>query len=102
MYAAVFVGLISFPFVYFTIRRLRLLTTAAFIFGVVLAEIVVITPFDRRFGLGGSVPALALALCVVSLSGWRLFHWSAIGQSSSGYIPSADHNSRVRGLYCRL
>ena len=71
---AVFVGLISFPFVYFTVRRLRLLTTAAFIFGIVLAEVVAITPFDRRLGFAGSLPALALALCIVRFSGWRLFH----------------------------
>src|SRR6516164_9422075 len=52
------IGVISFPFVYFTVRRLRLLTTAAFIFGVVVAEIVVMTPFDRFLGLVGSAPAL--------------------------------------------
>jgi hypothetical protein len=71
--AAVFVGLISFPFVYFAVRRLRLLTAAAFILGIVLAEIVVMTPFDRRVGFVGSLPALALALCIVRLSRWRLF-----------------------------
>src|SRR6476620_7007660 len=48
------IGVISFPFVYFTVRRLRLLTTAGFIFGIVLAEIVIMTPFDRRLGMGGS------------------------------------------------
>jgi hypothetical protein len=63
---AVLVGLISFPFVYFTVSGLRLLTTVGFIVGVVLAEIVVITPFDRRLGLIGSLPALALGLCILS------------------------------------
>jgi hypothetical protein len=81
------IGVISFPFVYFTVRRLRLLTTAAFIFGVVVAEIVVMTPFDRFLGLVGSAPALALALCLVRFSGWRLFHWPANGQSSNGHTP---------------
>ena len=47
------IGVISFPFVYFTVRRLRLLTTAAFIFGIVLAEIVIMTPLDRRLGMVG-------------------------------------------------
>jgi len=70
---AVVIGLISFPFVYFTVRRLRLPTTAAFILGIVLGEIVVMTPFDRRLGFIGSLPALALALCIVRFSGWRLF-----------------------------
>ena len=68
------IGVISFPFVYFTVRRLRLRTTAAFIFGVVLAAILVMTPFDRRLGMVGSLAALALALAVVRFSGWRLFH----------------------------
>lgn len=71
---SVLIGLIFFPFVYFTVRRLRLRTTAAFIVGIVLAEILIITPLDRRLGLVGSLPALALALCVVRFSGWRLFH----------------------------
>ena len=70
---AVFIGLISFPFVYFTVRGFRLHTTAAFIFGIVLAEIVIVTPFDRRLGMVGAVAALALSLCVVRFSGWRLF-----------------------------
>ena len=84
------IGVISFPFVYFTVRRLRLLTTAAFIFGIVLAEIVIMTPFDRRLGMVGSLLALALALAVVRFSGWRLFHWSANDPSSSGYNPPAS------------
>jgi hypothetical protein len=67
------IGVTSFPFVYFAVRRLRLLTTAAFIFGIVLAEIVVMTPLDRRLGFVGSLPALALALCIARFSRWRLF-----------------------------
>jgi len=56
------------------VRRLRLLTTAAFIFGIVLAEIVMMTPLDRRLGMVGSLLALALALAVVRFSGWRLLN----------------------------
>jgi hypothetical protein len=74
---AVLIGAIAFPIVYFTVRRLRLRTTAGFIVGIVLAEIVIVTPFDRRLGLVGTLPALALALCVVRFSGWRLFHPAA-------------------------
>src|SRR5690349_4908661 len=70
---ALLIGLGSFPFVYFAVRGFRLRTTAAFIFGSVLAEIVIFTPFDRRFGMAGAVAALALALCLVRFSGWRVF-----------------------------
>ena len=68
-----FFGLVSFPFVYFTLRKPRLSTAASFVFGVVLAEIAVITPFRGSLGLFGSIPALAGALFVCRYSGWRIF-----------------------------
>jgi hypothetical protein len=77
IWMALLIGIVSFPFVYFTLRGLRLRTTATFIFGIVLAEIVIVTPFDRRLGMVGAVAALALALCVVRFSGWRLFRPTA-------------------------
>ncbi len=70
---AIVVGLISFPFAYFTIRKLRLLTTTLFVFGVVLGEIVLVTPFWAWLGLYGSIPVLAGALLVCRFSGWRIF-----------------------------
>ena len=70
---AVIFGLISFPFVFFTIRKLRLLTTTLFVFGAVLGEIVLVTPFWGWRGLHGSVAALAGALLVCRFSGWRIF-----------------------------
>jgi len=70
---AVFFGLLSFPFVYFSIRKLRLLTSTLFVFGLVLGEIVLVTPFAGWLGLFGSGPALAGALLICRFSGWRMF-----------------------------
>jgi hypothetical protein len=69
----IFFGLVSFPFVYFTLRKLRLSTAASFVFVVVLAEIAIVTPFGGWLGLFRSIPALAGALFVCRYSGWRIF-----------------------------
>jgi hypothetical protein len=66
-------GCMSFPFAYFSLRDLRLLTTAPFVFGAVLAEIVLITPFFGWPGFFGAVPTLAWALLFCRSSGWRGF-----------------------------
>jgi len=70
---AVFCGLLSFPFVYYALRTLRLLTAAPFVLGVVLGEILAVTPFVGWFGFFGALPALAGALLVCKFSGWRAF-----------------------------
>jgi hypothetical protein len=67
------VGLISFPFVYFATRKLRLVTSALFIFGAVLVEILLVTPFGGLLGFIGSPFALILALITCRFSDWRIF-----------------------------
>jgi hypothetical protein len=73
MLVSIVVGLVSFPFVYFTVRDLPLRTTAPFLCGIVLLEIVTVTPFSPRLGLGGSAPSLVLALLIARFSRWPMF-----------------------------
>ncbi len=70
---AFFLGFVSFPFAYLALRNLRLVTSASFVFLVMLAEIAIVTPFSPSSALLGSVPTLALALLVCRFSGWRIF-----------------------------
>jgi hypothetical protein len=58
----IFFGLISFPFVYFTTRNRQLKSTAPAIFGIVIGEIILITPIARMANLFGAPVALAAAL----------------------------------------
>jgi hypothetical protein len=73
LYVGTFLGILSFPFAYFAIRNRRLLTSALFVFGVVLTEILLVTPFAGWVGFVGSVPALGAGLLVCRFSGSRWF-----------------------------
>ena len=70
---AIIFGAFTFPFAYFAVRDRRLMTSALFVFGVVLAEILLVTPFAGWRGLVGCVPALAVGLVLCRFSGWRWF-----------------------------
>jgi predicted membrane protein len=70
---ALIFGVVTFPFTYYAIRDLRLRSATAFVLAVVLAEIVIFTAIKPRFGLVGTVPALAVALAVCRFSGWNIF-----------------------------
>ncbi|HEV2396839.1 MAG TPA: hypothetical protein VGS27_07860 [Candidatus Sulfotelmatobacter sp.] len=71
IYGGVVCGVLSFPFAYFSTRNRRLLNSTLFVFGVVLAEILLVTPFAGWGGLVGSVPALGFGLLVCQYSGWK-------------------------------
>jgi hypothetical protein len=73
IYGGIFFGIISFPFSYLAVRDLRLMAPALFIFGTVLCEILMITPFAGWLGLFGSVPTLVIALLICRFSGWQIF-----------------------------
>ena len=73
VYGAVFFGLISFPFAYFAVRKVRLAPAALFIFGTVLGEILFVTPFLGPVGLFGAVLTLAVALFICRFSRWQIF-----------------------------
>lgn len=73
VYGGVLFGLVSFPFTYFSIRNLRLAAPALFIFGAVLCEILLFTPFAGWLGLIGSVPTLVIALLICRYSDWQIF-----------------------------
>jgi hypothetical protein len=72
-FGAILFGLVAFPFAYFTVRNRRLAPAALFIFGMVLAEILLVTPFWGWFGLFGALPSFAVALLVCRFSHWRIF-----------------------------
>ncbi len=73
VYGGTFLGVLSFPFAYFATRNRRLLTSALFIFGVVITEILFVTPLVGWGGFVGSVPALVIGLLVCRFSGLRWF-----------------------------
>ena len=73
LYGGAVCGVLSFPFTYFGTLHRRLLRSALFVFGVVIMEIVLVTPFAGWSGLVGSIPALGLGLMVCQHSGWRGF-----------------------------
>jgi hypothetical protein len=73
MYGGTFLGVLSSPFAFFAVRNRRLLRSTLFIFGVVIVEIMLITPFAGWGGLVGSVPALIVGLLVCRFSGWNWF-----------------------------
>jgi hypothetical protein len=66
-------GVFTFPFAYLAVRDRRLLTSFLFVFGVVLTEILLVTPFAGWRGLVGCVPALIMGFVVCRFSGWRWF-----------------------------
>src|SRR5262249_15670123 len=72
-------GLISFPFAYFAVRNLRLGSTALFCYGIVMAEILIVTPFANWLGAFCSFPALGVALIICRFSGWRIFARAGTG-----------------------
>ena len=73
IYGGTFLGALSFPFVYFAVRNRRLLTSTLFVFGVVVTEILLVTPFAGWGGLVGSLPAFGFGLLVCQYSGWKWF-----------------------------
>src|SRR5208282_6582899 len=73
IYGGTVCGVVSFPFAYFAVRNRRLLTSALFIFGVVILEILFVTPFAGWVGLVGSVPALSVSVLVCRFSWWKWF-----------------------------
>lgn len=66
VFGGVFWGLTSFPFAYFTLRKLRLCMAASFVFGAVLAEILIVTPIAGGFVIWGAILVLVSALIVAS------------------------------------
>jgi len=70
---AIVSAVVVFPFAYFAVRDRQLSASALFVFGVVVIEILSVTPFAGWRGLVGCVPALILGLAVCRLSGWRWF-----------------------------
>jgi len=79
IYGGVVCGVLLFPFAYFSTRNRRLLNSTLLVFGVVLAEILLITPFAGWGGLVGSIPALGFGLLVCQHSGWK---WLAQNRDS--------------------
>jgi hypothetical protein len=69
LYGGAVCGVLSFPFAYFGTLHRRLLTSALFVLGVVITEIVLVTPFAGWGGLVGSIPALAFGLLICQYSG---------------------------------
>ena len=81
VYGAAFLGALSFPFAYFATRNRRLFTSTFFIFGAVIMEILLVTPFAGWGGLVGSVPALGFGLLVCKYSDWKWFAQTEIYDS---------------------
>lgn len=73
VYGGAFCGVLSFPLAYFATRHRRLLTSVLFVFGGVITEILLVTPFAGWGGLVGSVPALGFGLLVCKYSSWKWF-----------------------------
>ena len=73
LYGGAVCGVLSFPFAYLGTLHRRLLTSALFVFAVVITEIMLVTPFAGWGGLVGSIPALGFGLLVCQYSGWKWF-----------------------------
>jgi hypothetical protein len=73
VYGGAFLGVLSFPFAYFATRNRRLFPSTLFIFGAVIVEILLVTPFAGRGGLVGSLPALGFGLLVCQYSDCKWF-----------------------------
>lgn len=73
LYGGAVCGVLSFPFAYVGTLHRRLLTSALFVFAVVITEIVLVTPFAGWGGLVGSIPALGFGLLICQYSGWKWF-----------------------------
>ena len=73
LYGGAICGVLSFPFAYLGPLHRRLFTSALFVFGVVITEIVLVTPFAGWGGLVGSIPALGFGLLICQFSGWKWF-----------------------------
>ena len=73
LYGGAVCGVLSFPFAYLGTLHRRLLTSALFVFAVVITEIMLVTPFAGWGGLVCAIPALGFGLLVCQYSGWKWF-----------------------------
>ena len=73
IFYATIAALIAFPIARFCLKGRRLLTCSLFVVGIVLAEVVVVTPFWGWGGFVGSFPALIGALLFCKLTKSKVF-----------------------------
>src|SRR5258708_23100736 len=66
-------ALISFPIAWYCLKRRKLLKCSVFVVGIVLAEIMIVTPFWGWRGFLGSFPALIAALLFCKFTKSRRF-----------------------------